>query len=41
MHDTIAVHDLQALKNAFHDHFDLTRGEFVAGFDLVVKLSAL
>jgi hypothetical protein len=41
MHDAMAVHDLQTLENTFHGHLDLTRGEFVAGFDLIVKLPTL
>lgn len=41
MHNSMTMHDLQALEDPLHDHLDLTACEFMAGFDLVVKLSAL
>lgn len=40
MHDSMAMHDLQALEDALHNHLDLAACEFMSGFDFVIKLSA-
>lgn len=41
MHYPMRMHNLQSLKDAFHDHLDFCRRELVAVFDLVVELSTL
>jgi hypothetical protein len=41
VHNSMTMHDLQALEDTLHDHLDLTTCEFMAGFNLVIKLSTL
>lgn len=40
MHNVMLMHNLQAFKDTFHDHFDLSLSEFVLSLDFVVELSS-